>query len=395
MIVFPPMSDSHTSAADRQAGLVLALATVVALVVANSPLAEAYRSVLETRVSLGFSPLILEKTLLHWINDGLMAVFFLVVGLEIKRELVIGELAGGARARLPLAGAIGGMLVPAGIYLWVNADSVATQAGWPIPAATDIAFTLGVLTLVGNRVPASVRAFLLGLAILDDLGAIVLIALLFTTDLSWISLGLGALLVLALATLNRRGVTRLAPYLVCGVLLWLCVLKSGVHATLAGVVTGMLVPLRGPAGSPSQRLEHVLHPHVAFGILPLFAFANAGVPLTGLGLDLLLHPVTLGTALGLFVGKQLGVFAACLLAIRSGWCTMPAGADWRVLYGAAVLTGIGFTMSLFIGSLAFPSGEFDQPLRTGVLLGSALSITLGLGWLAALPPVPSAKSGAR
>ncbi|MFM7066410.1 MAG: Na+/H+ antiporter NhaA, partial [Gammaproteobacteria bacterium] len=322
-------------------------------------------------------------------------VFFLVVGLEIKRELVIGELAGGARARLPLAGAIGGMLVPAGIYLWVNADSVATQAGWPIPAATDIAFTLGVLTLVGNRVPASVRAFLLGLAILDDLGAIVLIALLFTTDLSWISLGLGALLVLALATLNRRGVTQLAPYLVCGVLLWLCVLKSGVHATLAGVVTGMLVPLRGPAGSPSQRLEHVLHPYVAFGILPLFAFANAGVPLTGLGLDLLLHPVTLGTALGLFVGKQLGVFAACLLAIRSGWCTMPAGADWRVLYGAAVLTGIGFTMSLFIGSLAFPSGEFDQPLRTGVLLGSALSITLGLGWLAALPPVPSAKSGAR
>lgn len=386
---------SSSAAADRQAGLVLALATVVALVVANSPLAEAYRSVLETRVSLGFSPLILEKTLLHWINDGLMAVFFLVVGLEIKRELVIGELAGGARARLPLAGAIGGMLVPAGIYLWVNADSVATQAGWPIPAATDIAFTLGVLTLVGNRVPASVRAFLLGLAILDDLGAIVLIALLFTTDLSWISLGLGALLVLALATLNRRGVTRLAPYLVCGALLWLCVLKSGVHATLAGVVTGMLVPLRGPAGSPSQRLEHVLHPYVAFGILPLFAFANAGVPLTGLGLDLLLHPVTLGTALGLFVGKQLGVFAACLLAIRSGWCTMPAGADWRVLYGAAVLTGIGFTMSLFIGSLAFPSGEFDQPLRTGVLLGSALSITLGLGWLAALPPVPSAKSGAR
>jgi len=279
------------------------------------------------------------------------------------------------------------MVVPAGIYLWVNAGSSATLAGWPIPAATDIAFTLGVLTLVRDRVPASVRAFLLGLAILDDLGAIVLIAVLFTTDLSVLSLGLAALLVVVMAALNRRGVTRLAPYLLCGALLWLCVLKSGVHATLAGVVTGLLIPLRGPAGSPSQRLEQGLHPFVAFGILPLFAFANAGVPLTGLGTDLLLHPVTLGTALGLFVGKQLGVFTACLLAIRTGWCTMPAGADWRVLYGAAVLTGIGFTMSLFIGSLAFPGGEFDQPLRTGVLLGSALSITLGLGWLASLPKV--------
>ena len=379
------MSSPTPVNADRQAVLVLAIATALALLVANSPLAGAYRTLLDGDIAIGFSPLVLEKTLLHWINDGLMAVFFLLVGLEIKRELVQGELAGARRARLPLVAAVGGMLAPAAVYAWVNAGSPATAHGWPIPAATDIAFTLGILAVVRTRVPASIRAFLLGLAIIDDLGAIILIAVLFTSGLSWFALGLGAFFAGALLLLNRYDVTRLLPYLVLGALLWLCVLKSGVHATLAGVFTGMVIPLRGKASSPARRLEHALHPWVTFGILPLFAIANAGVPLSGLGLSTLLHPVTLGTALGLFIGKQAGVFGACFIAIRSGWCTAPAGANWQVLYGASVLTGIGFTMSLFIGSLAFPHGEYDQMVRTGVLLGSALSVVLGLAWLLRLP----------
>jgi NhaA family Na+:H+ antiporter len=379
------MSAPTPANTDRQAVLVLAIATALALLVANSPLAGAYRTLLDGDIAIGFSPLVLEKTLLHWINDGLMAVFFLLVGLEIKRELVQGELAGASRARLPLVAAVGGMVAPAAVYAWVNAGSPATAHGWPIPAATDIAFTLGILAVVRTRVPASIRAFLLGLAIIDDLGAIVLIALLFTSGLSWLALGLGALCAGALLLLNRYGVTRLLPYVVCGALLWLCVLKSGVHATLAGVFTGMVIPLGGKQVSPAKHLEHALHPWVTFGILPLFAIANAGVPLSGLGLSTLLHPVTMGTALGLFIGKQAGVFGACFIAIRSGWCTAPAGANWQVLYGASVLTGIGFTMSLFIGSLAFPHGEYDQMVRTGVLLGSALSVVLGLAWLLRLP----------
>ena len=379
------MSTSPPPTSDRQAGLVLALATVAALVLANSPLAGAYRNFFDAHVAIGFSPLVLEKTLLHWINDGLMAVFFLLVGLEIKRELVVGELAGASGAELPLVGAIGGMRVPAALYLWGNADSPETQRGWPIPAATDIAFTLGVLAIVRTRVPASIRAFLLGLAIIDDLGAILLIAALFTTDLSWFALSMATLFAGSLLLLNRAGVTRLLPYLLCGALLWLCVLKSGVHATLAGVFTGLVIPLKGQGRTPAKHLEHALHPWVTFAILPIFAMANAGVPLAGTSLNTLLHPVTLGTALGLFVGKQLGVFGACFLAIRSGWCVAPSGANWKVLYGASVLTGIGFTMSLFIGSLAFPTGEYDQALRTGVLLGSALSIALGLTWLLRLP----------
>ena len=385
MLAFSPVSNLSPANTDRQAVLVLAIATALALLVANSPLAGAYRTLLDGDIAIGFSPLVLEKTLLHWINDGLMAVFFLLVGLEIKRELVEGELAGASRARLPLVAAIGGMLAPAAVYAWVNASSPATAQGWPIPAATDIAFTLGILAVVRTRVPASIRAFLLGLAIIDDLGAIILIAVLFTSGLSWFALDLGVLCAGALLLLNRYGVMRLLPYLACGALLWLCVLKSGVHATLAGVFTGMVIPLRGKASSPARHLEHALHPWVTFGILPLFAMANAGVPLSGLGLSTLLHPVTLGTALGLFVGKQAGVFGACFIAIRSGWCTAPAGANWQVLYGASVLTGIGFTMSLFIGSLAFPNGEYDQMVRTGVLLGSALSIALGLGRLLRLP----------
>ncbi len=385
MLVFRPMSAPTPANTDRQAVLVLASATALALLVANSPLAGAYRTLLDGDIAIGFSPLVLEKTLLHWINDGLMAVFFLLVGLEIKRELVQGELAGASRARLPLVAAVGGMVAPAAVYAWVNAGSPATAHGWPIPAATDIAFTLGILAVVRTRVPASIRAFLLGLAIIDDLGAIILIAVLFTSGLSWFALGLGAFFAGALLLLNRFGVTRLLPYLACGALLWLCVLKSGVHATLAGVFTGMVIPLRGKPVSPAKHLEHALHPWVTFGILPLFAIANAGVPLSGLGLSTLLHPVTMGTALGLFIGKQAGVFGACFIAIRSGWCTAPAGANWQVLYGASVLTGIGFTMSLFIGSLAFPHGEYDQMVRTGVLLGSALSVVLGLAWLLRLP----------
>jgi len=361
---------------DTGAGTLLVIAAAIAMVLANSALAPLYTGTLETPVKFGFGEFALQKPLLLWINDGLMAVFFLLVGLEIKRELLNGELSDRRRAALPVMGAIGGMVGPAIIYAWLNRHSPETLAGWPIPAATDIAFALGVLSLVRSRVMPGLRAFLLGLAIIDDLGAIILIAVLFTAEISSQALTLAGVCIAVLALFNRFGVTRLWPYLVVGALLWLSVLKSGVHATLAGVVIGAMIPR---AAMP--KLEHALHPWVTFGIMPIFALANAGASLDGVGLHTFAEPVALGIILGLFFGKQLGVFAACWLAVRSGIAQLPAGSDWRSLHGVAIITGIGFTMSLFVGALAFPGGEHDTEVRLGVLAGSALSAIVGCVWL--------------
>jgi len=358
------------------AGLLLLLAALTAMVLANSPLADAYSNTLSTRLRLGLADWSLEKSLLLWINDGLMAIFFLLVGLEIKRELMDGELSDRRRAALPVAGALGGMLGPALIYAFINRDSPESLTGWPIPAATDIAFALGILALVKNHIAPGLRVFLLGVAIIDDLGAIILIALLFTAEISSQALTLAAVCTGILALLNRAGVTRLWPYLLVGFVLWASVLKSGVHATLAGVVIGVMIPRKS-----MPTLEHAIHPWVIYGIMPIFALANAGASLAGVGLHTFTEPVALGIVLGLFFGKQLGVTLACWLAVRSGIAQPPTGSSWITLHGVAIITGIGFTMSLFIGSLAFTSGEYDTAVRLGVLTGSALSALVGCAWL--------------
>jgi len=364
---------------DVGAGTLLVIAALVAMVLANSPLADFYTGTLSTKIRIGFEDFGLEKPVLLWINDALMAVFFLLVGLEIKRELLEGELSDRRRAALPVMGAIGGMVVPAGIYAAINFESPDTLSGWPIPAATDIAFALGVLSLVRRHVAPGLRVFLLGLAIIDDLGAIILIAILFTADISSQALTLAGVCIAVLALLNRFGVVRLWPYLAVGVLLWLAVLKSGVHATLAGVVIGTMIPRKA-----MPKLEHALHPWVTFCIMPIFALANAGASLEGVGLHTFTEPVALGIILGLFVGKQLGVFTACWLAVRSGIAQLPAGSNWASLHGVAIITGIGFTMSLFVGSLAFSSNDYDTAVRLGVLTGSALSAVVGCTWLVML-----------
>jgi NhaA family Na+:H+ antiporter len=364
---------------DVGAGTLLVIAALVAMVLANSPLADFYTGTLSTKIRIGSEDFGLEKSVLLWINDALMAVFFLLVGLEIKRELLEGELSDRRRAALPVMGAIGGMVVPAGIYAAINFESPDTLSGWPIPAATDIAFALGVLSLVRRHVAPGLRVFLLGLAIIDDLGAIILIAILFTADISSQALTLAGACIAVLALLNRFGVARLWPYLAVGFVLWLAVLKSGVHATLAGVVIGTMIPRKA-----MPKLEQALHPWVTFGIMPIFALANAGASLEGVGLHTFTEPVALGIILGLFVGKQLGVFTACWLAVRSGIAQLPAGSNWASLHGVAIITGIGFTMSLFVGSLAFTSSDYDTAVRLGVLTGSALSAVVGCAWLVML-----------
>jgi Na+:H+ antiporter, NhaA family len=355
-------------------GLVLVAAAIVALAWANSPWHELYTKLLDVPVSVQVGALTLDKPLLLWINDALMAVFFLLVGLEIKREVLEGEFASVRQAALPCVAAAGGMLGPALVYAAINWGDPVAIHGWAIPAATDIAFALGVLALLGARAPSTLKIFLLALAIIDDLGAIVIIALFYTADLSLLALGLAGAGVAALLVMNLVGVRRLAPYVLVGILLWVCVLKSGVHATLAGVAIGFAVPLRGgtkeEGDSPLRRLEHMLHPWVTYGILPIFAFANAGVPLAGLSLGSLLKPVPLGIALGLFLGKQIGVMGATWAAVRLGIGVRPQGATWLQFYGMAVLTGIGFTMSLFIGTLAFQDPDYNTAVRIGVLAGS-------------------------
>lgn len=361
---------------EATAGLLLMGVTVLAMTVANSPLAPFYFSVLKTKV-LGLS-------VLHWINDLLMAVFFLLVGLEIKREMLDGQLSTWPRRVLPGIAAVGGMVVPALVYLVITQGEPGLQRGWAIPAATDIAFALGVLSLLGSRVPASLKIFLTALAILDDLGAIIIIALFYTSSLALPMLG-GALTCLAvLIILNRMNVTSLWPYLAIGVLLWFFVLQSGIHATLAGVALALTIPLQAEPkktraeDAPLHRLEHAIHPWVAFAIIPIFGFANAGVDLRSLSLEAALGPLPVGIALGLFIGKQVGVYAFAWVAIRLKWADMPAGASLLQCYGTALLCGIGFTMSLFIGALAFP----DQPdlgdaAKIGVLAGSFLSAIVG------------------
>ena len=361
-------------------GVLLMMAAASALLLDNSPLAWLYDGLLATPVVVQVGALLIDKPLLLWINDGLMAVFFFLVGLEIKRELLVGRLSSWQQAALPAIAAVGGMVVPAAIYLAIAGGDPTTAQGWAIPAATDIAFALGVLALLGSRVPAALKVFLLALAILDDLGAIIIIALFYTAELSVTSLAIGAIGVALLVALNRFGVTRIAPYLLIGLVMWVCVLKSGVHATLAGVIVALTIPLRQTEGSgepPLVRLEHVLQPWVAFFVMPVFAFANAGVALGGLTLADLLAPVPLAIALGLFLGKQLGVFGFAWLGTRAGLCRLPDGVSWTQIYGAALLAGIGFTMSLFVGTLAFADPDYAAAVRLGVLAGSTLSAVMG------------------
>ena len=364
-------------------GYVLMLAALVALIVANSPAAPYYFGALETKFGFQAGPVVLKESVLHWINDGLMAVFFLLVGLEIKREVLDGQLRGAARIVLPGIAAVGGMVLPALIYVLINAGSPETLRGWAIPAATDIAFALGILALLGSRVPTSLKVFLTALAILDDLGAIVIIALFYTSTLNTFALGMAGALLVVLFCMNRMGVLRLAPYLLIGAVLWYFVLKSGVHATLAGVALALAIPLRpqnqGDTGeySPLHALEHALHKPVALLIVPVFGFANAGVSFAGLGLATLAQPVPLGVALGLFLGKQLGVFGFAWLAIKSGLATLPRHATYTQLYGVALLCGIGFTMSLFIGALAFTDPAAVDATKIGVLTGSLASAIAG------------------
>ena len=364
---------------ESASGLLLIGAAILALLLDNSPLAWLYDRLLEVPMSVQVGALKLDKPLLLWINDGLMAVFFLLVGLEIKREIFKGELSSRTTAALPVLAAVGGMVAPALVFLAVNQDMPENLRGWAIPAATDIAFALGILKLAGPRVPLSIKVFLTALAIIDDLGAIVIIAIFYTSQLSLFSLGLAALFSVGLFALNRRGVTRYAPYVLLGIALWVCVLKSGVHATLAGVVMALAIPLRGGGeeDSPLERMEVALHPWVAFLVMPVFAFANAGVSLAGLSLGDLVAPLSLGIAAGLIVGKQTGIFLMTWLAVAIGVARRPAGASWAQVYGASLLAGVGFTMSLFIGTLAFEGPEYASAVRVGVLSGSLVCGLLG------------------
>ena len=379
---------------ESSAGLLLMASAALAFIVSNSPLSSAYASLLDMPGQVRLGPLNIAKPLLLWINDFWMAIFFLLVGLEIKRELLEGNLASRESLTLPCVAALGGMIVPALIYTAFNWGDSTSLRGWAIPAATDIAFALGVLALLGSRVPVALKVFLTAVAIVDDLGAIVIIALFYTADLNLLSLALAlaGLGVAVLFALNRAGVTSVPVYIFVGALLWVCVLKSGVHATLAGVATALAIPMRGatPDESPVRKLEHDLHPLVAYAILPAFAFANAGVSLAGVDAKALMQPVTLGIAFGLVAGKAIGVFSFAWLAIKLGWTRLPEGANWKSLFGIALLCGIGFTMSLFIGTLAWEdeAGQYAVALRLGVLGGSIVSAVLGFFWLrAVLPPV--------
>lgn len=359
-------------------GILLMLVALLAILVANSSFSDRYESLLRVHW-LGLS-------VLHWVNDGLMALFFLMVGLEIKREMLQGQLANWPSRVLPGFAALGGMIGPALFYLLMNRGEGGYPNGWAIPAATDIAFALGVLSLLGAKVPASLRVFLTALAIIDDLGAVIIIALFYTSSLNLLALAAFAVLVAILYGMNRAGVSRLSPYLLLGALLWFCCLKSGIHATIAGVVLALTIPLRrndhkqeqNNIEAPLLRLEHALVPWVTFLIIPVFGFANAGVSLQGMTLTNLFEPVPAGVLLGLVLGKQFGVFAAVVIAIRAGWATLPRHATWMQMYGVALLCGIGFTMSLFIGMLAFPDMLLLQAkVKIGVLMGSVLSAILG------------------
>ena len=413
---------------EASSGILLIIATVIALIWANSPWSEAYQALWHTNVTISFGSFGISKDLLHWINDGLMAIFFFVVGLEIKREVLVGELASPRQAILPIVAAIGGMAFPAAFYLLFNA-SEPTHAGWGIPMATDIAFALGVLSLLGKRVPLSLKIFLTAVAIVDDLGAVLVIALFYTSELAWFSLLIGGGFLVGLIIMNRLGSRNPIVYMMLGLGLWVAFLQSGIHATIAGVLLAMTIPVRtrinteefishadyfldefrkhGKQGesvltnksqraalqaievaaehaqTPLQRLEHILHPWVSNFIMPVFALANAGVVLTGNLGTILIQPVTIGIMAGLIFGKQIGVFLASYIAVKLKWADMPSGMTWGRLYGLAWLAGIGFTMSLFITSLAFTDAGILSMAKAGILIASLISGILGafvLNW---------------
>jgi len=404
---------------EASSGILLIIATIAALIWANSPWADSYSSLWHTNVSIGFGNFEISKDLLLWINDGLMAVFFFVVGLEIKREVLVGELASPRRAILPILAAVGGMVVPAGFFLLLNPSGPA-QAGWGIPMATDIAFALGILSLLGKRAPLSLKIFLTAVAIVDDLGAVLVIALFYTSKIVWVSLIIGGIFLLILIIMNRLGVRSPIVYALLGIGLWVAFLKSGVHATIAGVLLAMTIPVKtrintdeffkhasffldefrkqGKPGqsvltnkdqraaiqaievaaqTPLQRLEHILHPWVGYFIMPVFALANAGVAIKGDFLSAFVQPVTLGIMAGLIFGKQVGIFSASYLAVKLGWSELPPGMTWTRLYGLSWLAGIGFTMSLFIASLAFGTSEFLTMAKAGILVASLIAGTVG------------------
>ncbi len=376
-------------------GIVLMFASVVALVIANSALYPYYDHVLnDIHVGFGLPESVgfhfyVEHSVLEWINDALMVIFFLLVALEIKYELVEGALSSVRKAILPAAAAAGGMAIPALVYWFINRDSPDTIQGWAIPCATDIAFAVGVLALLGKRIPMSLKVLLLAAAIIDDLGAIVIIALFYSDELRHIPLMLTLIPLTALFIMNRMQVGVMWPYMLAGVLLWLAVLESGIHATVAGVVLAFFIPTRVPHKhfhSPVRGLQHRLHPWVAFGIMPIFGFANAGVPFDGISFHSLFHPVTLGIILGLFLGKQIGIFLTVTTLVGLKICPKPAGATWFQIYGLSVLFGIGFTMSLFIGSLSFDTVEMQASVRLGVLVGSLISAVLAYMLLRSAPP---------
>ncbi|WP_337271520.1 Na+/H+ antiporter NhaA [Oryzifoliimicrobium ureilyticus] len=379
---------------EASGGLVLMAVAVLAIIVANSPLAEDYFHGLHVYIG----PL----SLLHWINDALMAVFFLLVGLEIKREMLDGQLSTWSRRILPGAAALGGMVAPALIYVLLNWSNPAAVRGWAIPTATDIAFALGVISLLGKRVPTSLKIFLAALAIIDDLGAVIVIALFYTANLNLLALAGAAVVIAALTLINRIGVKTVWPYLLLGAILWVCVFASGIHATLAGVMLALTIPLKTSPGapeashaeSPLHKLEHALHKPVAFVIVPIFGFANAGVSFAGLSLDLFTEPLTMGVALGLVLGKLIGVLGTVAVLVKLGYAHLPVQASWGQMVGTAFLCGIGFTMSLFIGLLAFDDPQVQDHIKIGILLGSVLSGLLGTICLLSsdrrlrAPPIP-------
>ncbi len=368
---------------DTTAGILLVIATIFALIMQNSPLSSYYNSFLHTPVAVKFGALEIAKPLLLWVNDGLMAVFFFLIGLEVKREVIEGHLSSISKVILPIIGAIGGMIVPALIYIAINGKDAFALNGWAIPTATDIAFALGILSLLGNRIPASLKIFLMALAIIDDLGAIIIIALFYTSELSALSITVAAISLIILFIMNRLKVTSKAAFILVGIILWVSVLKSGVHATLAGVALAFMIPLKsktkdGRVFSMSKEMEEGLHHWVTFFILPLFAFVNAGVNLQGISFEDMINSVPLGIMLGLFLGKQLGVFGFSVAAIKLGFAKLPKDSSFKELYGVAVLTGIGFTMSLFIDSLAFDDTQiYNYADKLAILIGSFASGVVG------------------
>ena len=368
---------------ESSSGIILIFVTILALILQNSFLSNYYTSFLHTPLEIKIGSLQIAKPLLLWINDGLMAIFFFLIGLEVKREVLEGHLSSLSQVTLPIIAAIGGMLIPALIYISFNGNNSFALNGWAIPTATDIAFALGILALLGSRVPLSLKIFLMALAIIDDLGAIVIIALFYTSDLSLLSISIASIALVILFILNRVGVSKKAPYILIGIILWVSVLKSGVHATLAGVILAFFIPLNSKDSnnksfSMAKDMEKELHIWVSFLILPLFAFANAGIDLRGLKADSLLDSVPLGIMLGLFIGKQLGVFGFSFIAIKLGFVKLPKDSSYLQLYGVAVLTGIGFTMSLFIDSLAFNDTQiYHFADKLAILLGSFLSAIIG------------------